>query len=206
MQSAATKKTQGLSFNTIVLAVIALLVLIVIILFVTGGAARFSQSFRSAETTDIEDARNQCRLLCSRVKLNAQSAADLQSSEYCQKAFAIDVDKDGTLSNPEKTLQCMDGEIGIPCSIPIAESSTREICKAGCRQTTANPLACAPERDATYCSRYTGPNCPGGCKAAATPTDPCVVADDAACKESVLSPGTKLLAANDPAEGCRVIN
>ena len=102
---ATTKNSQGLSFSTIVLAVISIFILVLIILFVSGGLKGTSQATDVYVPGEVESARTACVAACSVVQSTARTPQSFLSSDYCQRTFRIQ----GTPKN------CKDTEIGVPC-------------------------------------------------------------------------------------------
>lgn len=102
------KKAQGLSFNTIVLAIIALLILVIVILWATGAlGGLFGRTKTIAEVTeaDIAAAQSKCSKLC--IQSQGISSPDRwNTSSYCRTAVtSIDYDEDGQIGGYE----CLEG-------------------------------------------------------------------------------------------------
>lgn len=199
MRTTATQKSQGLSFNTIVLAIIALIILVIIVLFVTGGFAKFSKGFRTTETTTTEDAKNECRILCNRAQTSSEKLEDFAISSYCAKTFAIDKDLDGQIEPGEDRVKCSEVPISISCSATI--QTTGVSCSPGCKPnpTLDNCEVDSATSTAVACPT-SNPPCLPQCKI--DTNGKCVPKDATACgAEKQLALVTKVATPTD----CRVV-
>lgn len=90
------KKGQGgLSMNTIIVAIIAIIVLVLIVGFFTGSTAsifgKINTVFKGGTAgADLALSRSFCESYCQTAKLNK----DAEESTYCQKTFDIVNNKD----------------------------------------------------------------------------------------------------------------
>ena len=109
------KKAQGLSFNMIVVAIIALFVLLLIIAWATGAFNfLFGQTKTVAEATDVDVTAAQTK--CTQYCLQAQTIDnidDWQASTYCKHTFT-GKDWEGTGVPQDK--KCWQFPIGSLCS------------------------------------------------------------------------------------------
>lgn len=85
------KRGQGLSFNTIVVIILALLVLVVMAVIFTGSSAtvvqRLQEIFTGGPTNDsLAVVEAQCRSLCSL----AQSTTNQEFTKYCTNTYDIE--------------------------------------------------------------------------------------------------------------------
>ena len=93
------KRGQGLSMNTVIIAIIVLVVLVFIIIFYTGGFSNVAENIRNIfETgtagTDRVIASQNCQSYCEQI-IDEDNPTIIKNSPYCKKAFKLDFDNDG---------------------------------------------------------------------------------------------------------------
>jgi hypothetical protein len=111
-----SKKAQGLSMNTIIIAILVLIVLVVLIAFFTSGFSSTSGGIADLlkiKTAGVSQqiAENDCRAWCE----TGNEVA------YCGHDFHIDSDGDGNADRDPKTkelneFKCADTAINIKCA------------------------------------------------------------------------------------------
>jgi len=121
-----SKKAQGLPLNFIVLAAIAVLILVLVVAFVVGGGGGLlGQLFQSGPTAK-ETIVNNCRTDCNKLQV-ISSTTQYTMSSYCSKTYAVDLDGNGKIDNPnkagayERSFNCWDPEIGVDCTISFRD-------------------------------------------------------------------------------------
>lgn len=144
-----SKSSQGLSFSTIVLAVISIFILVLVILFVQGGLTGIRRPIQDISPTTISNARNVCTAFCNEAQATVRTLQDFQNSRYCTKTFLIDKGGGGGVTKQEPDtkididpagpslyddkVQCFDEEQGSsplwsgrlgPCTISLSDGTT----------------------------------------------------------------------------------
>lgn len=92
---ATSKVSQGLSFSTIVLAVISIFILVLVILFVSGGLKGTSQATDVYVPGELESARTACNAACNVVQSTARFPENFVNSDYCKRTFRFSTDAAG---------------------------------------------------------------------------------------------------------------
>ena len=109
---------EGLSMNTIIIAIIGIIVLLLIVTFFTGGMSTIFNKVRGVfgggtAGYDIDLAKTNCQAYCGRAKLTDTNPQP--SSTYCTQEF--DITKTDGSGETEK-LKCTSGSrIHVPCLI-----------------------------------------------------------------------------------------
>ncbi len=83
---------EGLSMNTIIIAIIGIIVLLLIVTFFTGGMSTIFNKIRGVfgggtAGYDVDLAKAQCQSYCERAKLNQETSQP--TSTYCTQVFDI---------------------------------------------------------------------------------------------------------------------
>lgn len=91
------KRGQGLSMETIIIAILVLLVLVFVIIFFTSGfgtlATKIKETmFGAATSEDINIARENCRNYCEQAKAYKDDSSLVRKSAYCTHYFKLDLD------------------------------------------------------------------------------------------------------------------
>lgn len=121
-----SKKAQGLSFNMIVLAIIALLILVLIVAWATGAFGfLFGQTKTLAGVTDADITVAQSK--CSKYCLQAQaitSADEWINTSYCKTVV---------IKTPEKEIRCWQEPVNQFCEVSVDDKTcTQDECQTGC--------------------------------------------------------------------------
>ena len=93
------KRGQGLSMETIIIAILVLVVLVFVIIFFTGGfgtlATKIKETmFGAATSEDINIARENCRNYCEQAKAYKDDQNLVRKSAYCTHYFKLDLDQE----------------------------------------------------------------------------------------------------------------
>ena len=102
------KKAQGLSMNTVIIAILVLVVLVFIIIFFTGGFSNISAKIKDtlfgvAAGQDKSIAVQNCRTYCDQAMEFGDNSELVKTSPYCTKWFRIDYNNDGSADKFENT-------------------------------------------------------------------------------------------------------
>ncbi|MBT7107025.1 hypothetical protein HN943_01590 [archaeon] len=109
--SKSNKKGQGLSMNTIIIAILAILVLVVIAAFFTGGMTGLVDRIKGiygSQPIDETQAILECEGFCN--SYTSLPTVEEYKTNYCEKKFGLDTDNDGS-ADIEKTCS----QLGIIC-------------------------------------------------------------------------------------------
>ena len=92
------KRGQGLSMNTVIIAILVLVVLVFVIIFYTGGfsniGTKISDIFGSSTIgQDKVIAKQNCQNYCDQAMAETNPKSRI-TSPYCSKSFRIDFDSD----------------------------------------------------------------------------------------------------------------
>jgi len=124
------KKAQGgLSMNTIIAAVIAIIVLLLIVTFLTGGLGNIFGKIRDVFTggtagSDIELTKANCQNYCETAKTKTLST-DLDNVAYCTRRVNIDWSpKDNQIGDDEKTIPCWQPPINVHCTVSTTDKGS----------------------------------------------------------------------------------
>lgn len=95
------KRGQGLSMETIIIAILVLVVLVFVIIFFTGGFSSLSSKiketmFGTATGQDKAIAIQNCQSYCEQASSFGNNQQLIRSSAYCTKWFKIDYNNDGS--------------------------------------------------------------------------------------------------------------
>ncbi len=107
---ATSKVSQGLSFSTIVLAVISIFILVLVILFVSRGLGPVGTSINVYSRTDLESAQVACRAYCDTAIATSDSFDAFKRSDYCQRSFAVTVS-----GAPAANAKCQGPPVSVGC-------------------------------------------------------------------------------------------
>ena len=93
------KRGQGLSMNTVIIAILVLVVLVFVIIFYTGGFTNIGSKITDIFTggtvgTDKVIAKQNCQNYCDQI-MSETNRQSIVTSPYCSKWFRIDFDADG---------------------------------------------------------------------------------------------------------------
>ncbi len=80
-----SKKSQGLSFSTIVLAVISIFILVLVILFVSRGFTGLNRPVEQFSQNDYSAAVNSCTVFCREAQATASTLPEFTQSRYCTR-------------------------------------------------------------------------------------------------------------------------
>ncbi len=141
------KKSQGLSFSTIVLAVISIFILVLVIIFVSKGFVGINRPVEQFTPTEVSAAQQACTVFCREAQATVRTEQDFKNSRYCTKTFLIDRSGSGVgLVNPDgdvndvangnindDRVQCTDIDTGtsllwtdylVPCTVQLVDGKT----------------------------------------------------------------------------------
>lgn len=137
------KRGQGLTLNTIIIAILVVIVLVIIVAFFLGGMTGLTRSIRSVffgttAGTDMALAVQTCQTRCDQAKL---LPVDLrEKSAYCTAYFNIDEDNDGeaefVMGDGKKKIHVSyyceildettyDRSLGVPCIFECPQPASR---------------------------------------------------------------------------------
>jgi hypothetical protein len=129
-------KGQGLPLSFIVIAAISVLILVLIVYVVVGpGGKSLSQLVQTGETSDLSTAQTACTTNCNKLQTISPTFAQFQSSDFCNKRYSVDINKNNKIDAGEAGLNCWNsssGSINTDCTVQLSNGMpvSGAVCKA----------------------------------------------------------------------------
>jgi hypothetical protein len=116
-------KGQGLPLSFIVIAAISVLILVLIVAFTIGGlGSSFKQLTITGQQGDLSTVQTACTANCNKMQATTPTFSQFQSSDYCAKTYAIDLNKNNKIeaTSGETGLNCYNSSsIGVDCTVQL---------------------------------------------------------------------------------------
>ena len=116
-------KGQGLPLSFIVIAAISVLILVLIVAFTVGGlGSSFKQLTITGEQGDLSTVQTACTANCNKMQATTPTFAQFQSSDFCRKTYAIDLNKNNKMEVAlgETGLNCYNTSISADCTVQLS--------------------------------------------------------------------------------------